>query len=221
MKYHICTVLIAAVAVAASYRLARAEPLPAGEVLELDASGGFYDDSGIIIWNRTTDVNGDVTIQLDANEPGEVEEGFELLDGTLRVTVSGLQPGEYQVLIMREYAPDRVRAIPRKKAIRVMRHREKRRREKAIMIWTPAKRTGDRANSAPRVAAAPKRQARQKDSSILGAQGYDPGGCYAWTVVDQASDFAVGVQIPEPSTMALLFGAGGSLLGMHLLRRRP
>ncbi len=217
MKYFICTGLMAVIAMAGSSVVAHADTVKAGEVVTFDLSGQPDDenDSGIIIWNQSIK-DGSVSLDyLTQNPSGKVDGGFLLLDGTLKVTIDGLEPGDYQMLIMREYSPTALRAYPRIRSLGVMRR---------VLRDNPIGSTWIRAKPIERrikrvgIRAAPKREIRAKDTSVLGQHGYDPSNNYAWAVVDRASDFAVGADVvPEPSTLVLLLGLG---CGMFLLRRR-
>ncbi len=216
MKHFICTGLMAVFAMAGSYGLAQADTVQAGGVATFDLSGqpNDDDDSGIIFWNQSA-VAGSVSIEyLSQNPQGSADGEFLLLDGTLRVTIGGLAPGDYQMLIMREYSPAALRAYSRVRAIRVM--RRVRRGNPIESRWIRAKLTEGRIRPVG-VRAAPKTEMRARDTSLLGQHGYYPDKNYAWAVVDQASDFAVGADVvPEPSSLALLLGVGSSVF---LLRR--
>ena len=210
MKRCSCILMIATLMVAASWPWASAEAvsLPMGETISLDLSGDAddADDSGIVIRN-TSNSAGDVQVEYLSENPAADAGGFILLDGTMRVTIGGLQPGDYRLLVVREYDGRKARE---KRLIasdlRVIRRKRARLGSQWIMARCLSE---DMRKKGLRVA--PRRMMHDGTESVLGQYGYYPDDTYVWSVVDQASDFAVG-GVPEPSTLVLLLGGGGTLL---------
>jgi hypothetical protein len=158
-----------------------------------------------------------VTVEdLAVNPPGTPPEGFLLLDGTLRVSVSGLSPGDYRMMIRKTYsAEEREHKGVRTRTLQLLR------RERARELYLPA-RCLDRPREPIRPRSAISREEFKRGRTnggkrALGLRGVDASNTYVWCVLDKASDFAVGGVVPEPLTMGLLLTGAAGLL----LKRRP
>jgi len=200
------TVLMTALAVVLGGAPADATPVAPDEVVTFDLSSEAGNDSAVIIWN-TSGATGDVVIEYLATNPvDEAEEPFLLLDGTLRVTTD-LAPGDLRALVIREY--DRLKRVKKKISrltLRVMR------RKRARLMYRPARCLYRTKPEIEGGTAAPRDEIRRKESGLLGRRGIYETDTYVWTVVDQASDFAVGGMVPEPVTTTCLVAGMGVLL---------
>ena len=190
----------------------RAATIGANGVVSLDLSGdpNDDDDSAIILWN-VSGGTGEVTIEyLATNPPGDVEEPFLLLDGTMRITTD-LPDGGHRVLIIREYNRAQVRRKSRVAGLRPETLRVMRKRARRANLWRPAGRTIGAMRDRKKDTAAPRRAFRARETGHLGRRGIYATDVYVWAVVDTASDFAVG-GVPEPTTLCCLLGGAGVLL---------
>lgn len=184
--------------------------LPAGGSLSLDLSGNPNDDddSGIVIRN-TSDSAGQVEIEyLTGHVPAKPPGAFILLDGTMRVTVSDLDPKDYRLLLIREYDPQEARRNGlRGRELRLLRRRA---RPRGGIRWIRA-RPADAARRREGRIAAPYGEVRNGTKRVLGQYGYYPDDTYVWAVVDQASDFTAG-GLPEPLTLTMLLAGAVAML---------
>ena len=186
-------------------------------------------DTGIILRNLT-DNAGEVTVTYIPGDPlggggggGAVAPGFALLDGTLRVTVTGINKGDYRLLVKRAYT----RKEPRAKLIRrtTMRPLVKRtdgvfRRCVDRLYRTRNANILFRRNRAAPTRAEITSGLRQVSGRrCKGLYGYKEEP-YAWSVLDVDGDYAIGgLLIPEPSSLACLMGTSLMAGGAALLRK--
>ena len=159
-----------------------------------------------IQFTNLSQFGGFVTIEvLDGppRQPGdEVAEGFELLDGTLRIT-SNIPDGEKRVRVRMGYAEERLgRAGLRAGSQRLFRRIAGRRRAR----WANAVR-------AIRGRATIRRFPGSAPIRALGHHGFDATDNYVWAFLDVTSDYAVAARtVAEPTSMALMLGGLGLVL---------
>jgi len=210
-----------------------ADPVAPGGTVSIKLNSDTDDDTGIILKNLTGNT-GEVTIEYIAGDPlgggggggggRTVQSPFILLDGTLRVTTTGIGPGDYRLLVKREY--DRARARARSLKEETMRpllarplrpcfrpavERIYRQRNASIRYRYPA--------SAP-TRGEIERNRTNGGYRALGLHGHDVANSYVWAVVDLDGDFAAGGLVPEPLTLTALGGGFALVAGSAALRRR-
>lgn len=187
------------------------------ERISFDLDGyGYLDTSGyrIDFQKKIAAAPGTVTVEeLAVNPPGTPPAGFLLLDGTIRVTVTGLPPGNYRMMLQKRYLSSEVdRKGPVRRTLQLLRRR-------GGGVYLPARCLDGKRDTIRRTGAIRraefKRGLTAGGRSILGMRGVDTTNNYVWSVVDKASDFAVG-GVPEPATAGLLLIGASALL----LRRR-
>ena len=139
-----------------------------------------------------------------------IQDGFELLDGTLRIT-SNIPDGEKRVRIRIGYSEQRLgRAGLRAGSQRLFRRV---RTTGGRAIW-------ERAVRAIRGRATGRRFIRSAPVPSLGNWGFDASDSFVWGFLDVTSDYAVGARkLVEPASL-LLVGSGLGLL-LWSGRRKP
>ena len=198
---------------AAAANLMAEATVQAGQSVHLDLSGNpdDADQTGIVFWNMSS---GPDTITIEGLPQTDLtaEDGFLMLDGSLRVTTN-LQAGEFRVLLLREYNEVRVRRLRRRALLRgrlrVMRRKGGEARYRRARLRARRMRE-------IRLYGAPVRELRARRTGHLGRRGVDTTKSYVWAVVDNASDFGVGAPVPEPMSMTILLAGAAGLL----IRRR-
>ncbi len=209
---------------ASAYAQSRPVFVGPGQEVLIDLSGDPDDmnDSALRLKNLSQNT-GQVTVDFipgpqtsDSNEPF-VQDGFALIDGTLRVQ-SDIPPGELLARYLLEYRPSALRrADIRPRSARMMRrHVRSARWIRAVnAIRHPPRRPPG----------SPTRNLRDTRPDFeLGHHGFLSEKRYVWAVVDVNSDYAVGGAIPAEvpvlaSILLIAMGSGIGLLGIRSLRR--
>jgi hypothetical protein len=187
-------------------------------------------DTGIILRNLT-DNAGEVTVTYIPGDPlgggggggGGCAPGFVLLDGTLRVTVSGINPGDYRLLVKRAYT----RTEARNKGARLTTMRPLLKRTDGVFRRCVDRLTGKRRcnvifrrnKEAPTRAEIASGLRQVGGRRCLGLYGYKEEP-FCWSVLDIDGDYGIGgLLIPEPSSLACLMGMSFMAGGGIILRR--
>lgn len=145
----------------------------------------------------------------------QVVGGFQLLDGTMRVS-SSLGQGELRAGYRMHFSGRRIRRRGgNPTTVRLMRF------DARASVW---RRATDllRADVRAGKVQADIRRIRAKGSDfVLGHHGFSTDDGYAWAVLDRASLYAVGFKpVPEPAVIWLCGLAGALLVARRLRRKR-
>ena len=168
--------------------------------------------TGVLFTNQSAN-EGVVSIELVQGPPGgpndRVAEGFELLDGTLRISTN-VPDGEKRVRVRMGYSEQRIL----RRGLRLGSQR---------LFRRARLRTGARWGRAVRAVqgrATIRRFARSGPVPGLGHFGFDASESYVWSFLDVSSDFAVAARtVAEPTSMMLIVGGLGLI--SWSTRRKP
>jgi hypothetical protein len=141
--------------------------------------------------------------------------GFQLLDGTMKVS-SSLGQGEIRAGYRMHFSGRRIRRLGGNPAtVRMMRF------DARANVWRRATDLLRADVRAGRVRADIRRIRGKGSDFVLGHHGFSAEDGYAWAVLDRASLYAVGFQpVPEPGAIWLGALAGALLVARKLRRKR-
>lgn len=179
--------------------------------VELRENPEDLNDMGVQVMNLSPQQSSEVTLSYEAaNPPGAIQPGYELLDGTVGVSMPSLANGEFVMLVVRDYGHLVGEESPFElRPLRIMR-RVDFPLETTGALWQPAG-CVQQGMGGVRFTPAPYQRIADAPLDYLGQRGHAPDQRYVWAVVDHASHFAIGYPtspVQPVVTSAVLLGGG-------------
>ncbi|MCP5524791.1 MAG: hypothetical protein H7A46_24970, partial [Verrucomicrobiales bacterium] len=168
-------------------RLLSPTQLAPNEIVYLDLTGDPADeeDTGIMVWNRHPQKTAEISLHYRLPVPsGPVEPMMELEPYGVEVQVTGVNAGDYTLLVAVDYGAGHPAPTDERVLLRLS-------GSTGRSVWTWPAPDPDNARG-PIDGPAPWAALAARDKTTLGAWGMDPDDDYVWAVVSNCGTFGVG-----------------------------